>query len=209
EKVGLVGRNGSGKSSFLRILAGEEQADAGTLSRKQGLVVGYLPQEFQLDESASVEENIRSGVADLMAAIARYEAGENLSPEEAHRLLSLIEHADGWNLDGRIETLRRELSAPPGDRPVTSLSGGEKRRVGLCRALLRQPDLLILDEPTNHLDAGAIAWLEGWLAESSSACLFVTHDRYFLDRIATRIVELDQGRFYSHDGNYSDYLAAK
>src|SRR5690606_19672838 len=119
------------------------------------------------------------------------------------------EHGDGWNLENRIETLMRELAAPPANRLVRELSGGEKRRVGLCRALLAQPDLLILDEPTNHLDAGAIAWLEGYLADSKGACLFVTHDRYFLDRIATRIVELADGRFFSHDGNYSDYLIAK
>ncbi|MCB1204034.1 MAG: ATP-binding cassette domain-containing protein, partial [Verrucomicrobiae bacterium] len=209
EKVGLVGRNGCGKSSFLRIAAGEERPDSGTISRRQGLVVGYLPQEFELDEAATVEANIRAGAAELLDAIERYENTHDLSPAESARLLACIEHGDGWNLESRVEMLRRELSAPPGDRPVNLLSGGEKRRVGLCRALLSQPDLLILDEPTNHLDAGAIAWLEGWLAESNSACLFVTHDRYFLDRIATRIVELSDGRFFSHEGNYSDYLNAK
>jgi ABC transport system ATP-binding/permease protein len=210
EKVGLVGRNGCGKSSFLRIVAGEENADAGTVSRKQGLIIGYLPQEFQLDEDATVEANIRNGAAELIAMIDRYENGhDELSHAETDRLLAGIEHGDGWNLENRIETLMRELAAPPADRIVSQLSGGEKRRVGLCRALLAQPDLLILDEPTNHLDAGAIAWLEGYLAESNSACLFVTHDRYFLDRIATRIVELADGRFFSHDGNYSDYLIAK
>ena len=209
EKVGLVGRNGCGKSSFLRIAAGEERPDSGTISRRQGLVVGYLPQEFELDEAATVEANIRAGAAELLDAIERYENTHDLSPAESARLLACIERGDGWNLESRVEMLRRELSAPPGDRPVNLLSGGEKRRVGLCRALLSQPDLLILDEPTNHLDAGAIAWLEGWLAESNSACLFVTHDRYFLDRIATRIVELSDGRFFSHEGNYSDYLNAK
>jgi ATP-binding cassette subfamily F protein uup len=209
EKVGLVGRNGSGKSSFLRIVAGEERPDSGTVSRKQGLVVGYLPQEFQLDDSATVDANIHAGAADLIAAIERYETAHDLSESESARLLSYIEHGDGWNLESRVELLRRELAAPPGDRLVAHLSGGEKRRVGLCRALLSQPDLLILDEPTNHLDAGAIAWLEGWLADSNGACLFVTHDRYFLDRIATRIVELADGRFFSHEGNYSDYLIAK
>ena len=209
EKVGLVGRNGSGKSSFLRIVAGDERPDTGTVSRKQGLVVGYLPQEFQLDDSATVDANIRSGAADLIAAIERYETAHDLSESESARLLSFIDHGDGWQLESRIELLRRELAAPPGDRLVAHLSGGEKRRVGLCRALLSQPDLLILDEPTNHLDAGAIAWLEGWLADSNGACLFVTHDRYFLDRIATRIVELADGRFFSHEGNYSDYLIAK
>jgi ATP-binding cassette subfamily F protein uup len=209
EKVGLVGRNGSGKSSFLRIVADEERPDSGTVSRKQGLVVGYLPQEFQLDDSATVDANIRSGAAELIAAIERYETAHDLSESESARLLSFIDHGDGWNLESRVELLRRELAAPPGDRLVAHLSGGEKRRVGLCRALLSQPDLLILDEPTNHLDAGAIAWLEGWLADSKGACLFVTHDRYFLDRIATRIVELADGRFFSHEGNYSDYLIAK
>ncbi|MDF2377932.1 MAG: ABC-F family ATP-binding cassette domain-containing protein [Verrucomicrobiales bacterium] len=209
EKVGLVGRNGCGKSSFLRIIAGDESADGGTISRKQGLVVGYLPQEFQLDDEATVEANIRAGAADLIGKIERYETAENLSPTEMDRLLVEIEHADGWNLETRIETLMRELSAPPADRVVGYLSGGEKRRVGLCQALVSQPDLIILDEPTNHLDAKAIAWLENYLATMPGACLFVTHDRYFLDRIATRIVELAEGRFFSYDGNYSDYLIGK
>jgi ATP-binding cassette subfamily F protein uup len=209
EKIGLVGRNGCGKSSFLRVLAGVEQPDSGLVSRRQGLVVGYLPQEFELDDDATVEANIRAGAAELIGALERYENASDLSESESQRLLAYIEHADGWSLESRVELLRRELSAPPGDRLVGGLSGGEKRRVGLCRALLAQPDLLILDEPTNHLDAGAIAWLEGWLADSGGACLFVTHDRYFLDRIATRIVELAEGRFFSHEGNYSDYLAAK
>lgn len=209
EKVGLVGRNGCGKSTFLRVIAGEEEADGGTISRKQGLKVGYLSQEFQLDDEATVEENIRAGAAELFAAIDRFETGENLSPAVMEQLQEEIDHADGWNIESRIGILMRELSSPPGDRMVGYLSGGEKRRVGLCRALLAQPDLLILDEPTNHLDAEAIAWLETYLANAGAACLFVTHDRYFLDRIATRIVELSGGRFFSHDGNYSDYLVAK
>ncbi len=209
EKVGLLGRNGSGKSSLLRILAGEEAPDSGIVSRRQGLTVGYLPQEFQLDGSHTVEEAIRSGAAELIDAIARYENTPDLSHHESERLLALIEHADGWNLESRVEMLRRELSAPPADQIVRQLSGGEQRRVALCRALLSYPDLLILDEPTNHLDAEAISWLEGYLAETTSTCLFVTHDRYFLDRIASRILELDGGKFFSHDGNYSDYLIAR
>ncbi|MCP5541642.1 MAG: ATP-binding cassette domain-containing protein [Akkermansiaceae bacterium] len=209
EKVGLVGRNGCGKSSFLRIVAGEEAADDGVISRKQGLAAGYLPQEFQLDEGACVLENIRAGAAELIGAIDRYEHGSGLGSAEMDRLHAQIDHADGWNLEARIEILMRELSAPPADRVVRTLSGGEKRRVGLCRALVSQPDLLVLDEPTNHLDAEAIAWLETYLAAAGGACLFVTHDRYFLDRIATRIVELAGGRFFSHEGNYSDYLIAK
>lgn len=209
EKVGLVGRNGCGKSSFLRIIAREEAPDAGNLSFKQNLAVGYLPQEFQLDADATVEANIRAGASGLIAMIERFETHDNVSDSEMARLQTAIDHADGWNLENRIEILMRELSAPPADRVVRHLSGGEKRRVGLCRALVGQPDLLVLDEPTNHLDAEAIAWLEGYLASSVSACLFVTHDRYFLDRIATRIVELAEGRFYSHEGNYSDYLIEK
>ena len=209
EKVGLVGRNGCGKSSFLRIIAGDEAPDAGSVSRKQGLVTGYLPQEFHLDEDATVEANIRAGAAELITMIERFENAEGISHAEMDQLQSAIDHADGWNLEIRIETLMRKLSAPAGDLVVHHLSGGEKRRVGLCRALVSQPDFLVLDEPTNHLDAGAIAWLENYLANRGGACLFVTHDRYFLDRIATRIVELEGGRFFSHDGNYSDYLVAK
>lgn len=209
EKVGLLGRNGCGKSSFLRIVAGVDQPDSGTMSRRQGLVVSFLPQEFHLDDTATVDDNIRSGSLDLIEALFRFENESDISPTESAQLLALIEHGDGWNLESRVTMLRRELGAPPGDRLVGVLSGGEKRRVALCRALLPQPDLLILDEPTNHLDAGAISWLETWLADSSAACLFVTHDRYFLDRIATRIVELDGGIFFSHEGNYSDYLIAK
>ena len=209
QKVGLLGRNGSGKSSFLKIIAGVEQPDEGTVSRRQGLVTGYLPQEFQLDPELTVEANIRAGAAQLIAMIHRYEQGENVSDKEMDSLAAEIEHLDGWNLETRIDTLMRKLSAPPADRIVRDLSGGEKRRVGLCRALLSQPDLLVLDEPTNHLDHAAIEWLEGYLAGLAGACLLVTHDRYFLDRVATRIIELSEGRFYSHEGNYSDFLIAK
>lgn len=209
EKVGLVGRNGCGKSSFLQIIAGTEEADAGQISRKQGLVTGYLPQEFELNDAATVAENIRAGAAELLGKIERFETVNNLSPVEQEQLQQAIDHADGWNLESRLEILMRELSTPPADRQVSYLSGGEKRRVGLCHALISQPDLLVLDEPTNHLDAEAIAWLEGYLAQEQGACLFVTHDRYFLDRIATRIVELADGRFYSYEGNYSEYLAGK
>jgi len=208
EKLGLVGRNGSGKSSFLKILAGSEKADTGEVARRQGLVVGYLPQEFQLDEDSSVEDNVRSGAAELAAVVARYEAGEGSDAELAD-MEAEIEAKDGWSLDNRIESLMRSLSTPPASRIVSYCSGGEKRRVGLCRALVAQPDLLILDEPTNHLDSEAIEWLEGYIAGYRGACIFVTHDRYFLDRIATHIIELDGGRLFSHEGNYSDYLIAR
>ena len=209
EKVGLVGRNGCGKSTFLQIIAGTEEADAGQISRKQGLVTGYLPQEFELNDAATVGENIRAGAAELLGKIERFETANNLSPVEQEQLQQAIDHADGWNLESRLKILMREISTPPADRQVSYLSGGEKRRVGLCHALISQPGLLVLDEPTNHLDAEAIAWLEGYLAQAQGACLFVTHDRYFLDRIATRIVELADGRFYSYEGNYSEYLAGK
>ncbi len=209
DKIGLVGRNGCGKSTFLRILAGEEQAEGGHVSRKNGLCTGYLPQEFQLDDSRTVEENIRDGAAEIIAKIERFETADNLSEHEYDRLQHEINHVDGWNLETRIETLMRKLSTPPGEQSLKLLSGGEKRRVGLARALASQPDLLILDEPTNHLDAEAIEWMEEYLATLPGACFFVTHDRYFLDRIATRIVELSGGRFFSHEGNFSDFLIAK
>ena len=209
DKIGLVGRNGCGKSSFLRILAEEEKPEGGHISRKQGLVTGYLPQEFQLDDALTVGENIRAGAADLFEKIERFSTAEDLGHGEHDRLQQEIEHADGWNLEIHIETLMRKLATPPADRIVQNLSGGEKRRVGLALALVSRPDLLILDEPTNHLDAEAIEWLEEYIATLPGACFFVTHDRYFLDRIATRVVELSGGRFFSHDGNYSDYLIAK
>ena len=209
EKIGLVGRNGCGKSSFLRILAGQEDPEGGHISRKQGLTTGYLPQEFELEESATVEENIRRGAGDLLEKIRQFESSENLSVAQHEKLQGEIDHADGWNLETRMETLMRELSTPPAGRVVQSLSGGEKRRVGLARALISQPDLLILDEPTNHLDAGAIEWMEEYLATLPGACLFVTHDRYFLERISTRIVELSDGHFFSHEGKFSDYLLAR
>lgn len=208
EKVGLVGRNGSGKSSLLRIIAGEEQPDGGIVSRRNGLVVGYLPQEFRLDDDATVEANVRSGAAAVLELVARYESGDVRSSEEAE-MLTHIETLGGWDVDSRVKTAMTELFCPPADRIVRDLSGGEKRRVALARAIVSQPDLLLLDEPTNHLDAESIRWLEEYLIGTKSACLFVTHDRYFLDRIATRIAELDQGRIWVHEGNYSGYLTSR
>ncbi len=208
EKVGLVGRNGCGKTSLLKILAGVERADSGELSVRRGLRIGYLPQEFELDGSASVVANIRAGAADLIEWIRRYEAGEG-SEAEHTELLHQIEAADGWNLDSRIKATATALSAPPLDAMVGPLSGGEKRRVALCRALVSQPDLLLLDEPTNHLDSESIRWLEDYLKGFPGAVIFVTHDRYFLDVIATRILEISEGRCYSHEGNYTAYLESK
>jgi ABC transport system ATP-binding/permease protein len=208
ERVGLVGRNGSGKSTFLQIAAGVMKPDGGELNQRRDLVVGYMPQMFELDEAATVHANILSGAQRILDLIAEYEA----APAESGRsgiLLDQISHFDGWNLEHRIKSLITNLHAPDADRVVSSLSGGEKRRVALCRALLARPDFLILDEPTNHLDTGSIEWLEDFLARYSGTCLFVTHDRYFLDRVATRILELSRGKFSSFDGNYTDYLIAR
>ncbi|MBX3740980.1 MAG: ABC-F family ATP-binding cassette domain-containing protein [Akkermansiaceae bacterium] len=208
EKVGLVGRNGCGKTSLLKILTGQQKADSGDLSLRRGIRVGYLPQEFELDPGLSVHENIAAGAADIVDAIRRYENGEGSEAELAD-LLHFIDHTDGWNLDARIKATVTALGAPPLEAPVAPLSGGEKRRVALCRALACQPDLLLLDEPTNHLDAESIRWLEDYLKTFPGAVIFVTHDRYFLDVIATRIIEIDNGKAYSHPGNYTAYLESK
>lgn len=208
ERVGLVGRNGCGKSTFLKIAATVLEPDSGEVITRRELVTGYLPQEFALDETASVHANILEGARHILDLIRDYET----EPPESLRsgeLLDHIHHFDGWNIEHRISHLVSHLGAPDPERKTGTLSGGEKRRVALCRALLARPDLLILDEPTNHLDTESILWLENYLAQDSGACLFVTHDRYFLDRIATRIVELANGEFISHRGNYTAYLEAK
>jgi ATP-binding cassette subfamily F protein uup len=208
ERVGLVGRNGSGKSTFLQIAAGVMKPDAGEFNQRRDLVVGYMPQMFELEDEGTVHANILSGAQRILDLIAEYET----APAESARsgvLLDQISHFDGWNLEHRIKSLITNLHAPDPDRVVGSLSGGEKRRVALCRALLARPDFLILDEPTNHLDTGSIEWLEDFLARYQGTCLFVTHDRYFLDRIATRVLELSGGKFHSYEGNYTDYLIAR
>jgi ATP-binding cassette subfamily F protein uup len=208
EHIGLVGRNGSGKSTFLQIAAGVAHADSGEFTWRRDLVTGYMPQVSGLDEAATVHANILSGAQRILDLIAEYERLPGDSPLSATLLDQIIQH-DGWNLEHRIKSLITNLHAPESGRIVGTLSGGEKRRVALCRALLARPDFLILDEPTNHLDTGSIEWLEDFLARYAGTCLFVTHDRYFLDRVATRIVELSRGQFTNYDGNYTDYLLAR
>lgn len=208
EKIGVVGRNGSGKTSLLKILGGEEAPDDGKVSRRNRLVVGYLSQEFTLLDDAPVLENVRAGASEIITLIEKYEGGEG-TPDELTALADEIEAVDGWNLDQRIDILFQKLNLPPKDRVVRYLSGGEKRRVALARALAARPELLILDEPTNHLDTETINWLEDYLTSYRGACLFVTHDRYFLDRLATRIIEVADGRCFTHEGNYGEYLEAK
>jgi len=208
ERIGLVGRNGSGKSTFLRIAAGELEPDSGKFTRRRELITGYLPQIFALDDAATVATNIRHGAQRVLELLAEYETTP-AAGERAATLLDQINHHDGWELDRHIGSLATHLNAPALDRVVGTLSGGEKRRVALCRALIARPDFLILDEPTNHLDTVSIEWLEDFLARYPGACLFVTHDRYFLDRIATRIIELSRGGFANYEGSYNDYLVTK
>jgi ABC transport system ATP-binding/permease protein len=208
ERVGLVGRNGAGKTTFLQIAAGILQPDAGEFVRRRNLVTGYMAQRMALEESETVGSNILAGARHILALVAEYERLPGDSPQSA-TLLDQINHFDGWNIEHRIKSLISHLHTPGPERFVATLSGGEKQRVALCRALIARPDFLILDEPTNHLDTDSIEWLEDFLARYSGSCLFVTHDRYFLDRVPTRIVELSHGQFFSYDGNYTDFLLAR
>jgi ATP-binding cassette ChvD family protein len=218
-KIGVVGLNGAGKSSVLRIMAGLDTPSNGDADLQPGATVGLLQQEPALDASKTVRENVEDGVAELRGWLARFDDVSNAMAEpdadfdsllaEQGVLLEKIEHANGWELDSRIEQAMDALRCPPGDEPVTTLSGGERRRVALCKLLLEQPDLLLLDEPTNHLDAESVQWLEQHLAKYPGAVLAVTHDRYFLDNVAQWILELDRGRAYPYEGNYSTYLEKK
>jgi ATP-binding cassette subfamily F protein uup len=208
DRIGLIGNNGSGKTTLLKIIAGVMMADSGSVERRRDIVVGYLSQDFQLDDTKSVYDNIVDGAHDVIDYLREYESlpGES---DRRHMLEAQIHHRDGWNLQNRIETAMHSLNVPDKDRDIQTLSGGEKRRVALCKAIISRPDLLILDEPTNHLDTRSIEWMEEFLAGFSGACLFVTHDRYFLDAIANRTVELSNGVCHSHDGNYTDFLIDK
>ncbi|MFA6978955.1 MAG: ATP-binding cassette domain-containing protein [Ignavibacteriaceae bacterium] len=208
DRIGLVGRNGAGKSTFLKVVAGILGADSGEVAKKKNLVIGMLSQEFTLDETKNVHDNILDGAIKIVSLLKEYEELPHDS-EQRHLLEEKILQVDGWDLERKIDLLITSLNAPKADREIVTLSGGEKRRVALCRALISQPDLLILDEPTNHLDTNSIEWIENFLANYKGTCIFVTHDRYFLDRIANRIVELSSGTFFSHQGNYTDYLINK
>src|SRR6478609_6157534 len=204
-KIGVVGPNGAGKSTVLRIMAGLDQPSNGDAQLSPGYSVGLLAQEPSLDETKTVRENVE----EVSVAMGEPDADFDALLTEQGNLMEKIEHANGWELDSRIEQAMDALRCPPGDEPVTHLSGGERRRVALCRLLLEQPDLLLLDEPTNHLDAESVQWLEQHLAAYKGAILAVTHDRYFLDNVAEWILELDRGRLYPYEGNYSTYLEKK
>ncbi len=208
DRIGLVGRNGCGKTTFLRILAGLQTPDSGNVSPRRDLVVSYLPQDFMLDGAKNVYENVRDGAQHVLNLITEFESLPHDSKrheELEHRVQAL----EGWTLDRRIETAMSHLNCPDGERRVESLSGGEKRRVAMCRAIVSRPDFLMLDEPTNHLDPESIEWVAEFLQDFGGTFLVVTHDRYFLDRVASTILELCDGKFFSHAGNYTDYLLDK
>ena len=216
-KIGVVGPNGAGKSSILKIMAGIDQPSNGEAFADPEASVGILMQEPQLDESKTVRENVEDGLGDVMQNLKRYnEIAEKMATDYSDELMEemgvlqeKLDHADAWEFDSRIDQAMDALRCPPGDSPVTKLSGGEKRRVALCRLLLQAPDLLLLDEPTNHLDAESVAWLEKFLQDYKGAVLCITHDRYFLDHIAEWICEVDRGHLYPYQGNYSTYLEKK
>ncbi|ASY63727.1 ABC transporter, ATP-binding protein [Sinorhizobium sojae CCBAU 05684] len=212
-KIGILGPNGAGKSTVLRIMAGLDHEYTGEAWVAEGATVGYLPQEPQLNPAKTVVENVMEGVAAKKAILDRYnELMMNYSDETAEegaKLQDIIDSQNLWDLDSQVEMAMDALRCPPSDADVNNLSGGEKRRVALCKLLLSQPDLLLLDEPTNHLDAETIAWLEKHLREYPGAVLMITHDRYFLDNVTGWILELDRGRGIPYEGNYSAYLEAK
>ena len=218
-KIGMVGPNGAGKSTILKIMAGLDQPSNGEARLSPGYSVGILLQEPPLDESKTVLENVQEGMGELFKKVQRFNAiGEEMAEEgadfdalmaEMGTLQGDIDAANGWDLDSQLEQAMDALRCPPGDEPVTHLSGGERRRVALCKLLLEKPDLLLLDEPTNHLDAESVLWLEQHLQQYEGAVIAVTHDRYFLDHVAEWIAEVDRGHLYPYEGNYSTYLEKK
>jgi ATPase subunit of ABC transporter with duplicated ATPase domains len=220
-KIGVLGANGAGKSSLLRIMAGVDRDFLGEAFPASGLRIGYLPQEPELDPAKDVRGNVEEGVAEVRALLTRFEEvsaklGEPLGDAEMEKLLDeqaklqdKIDASNAWDLDRTVELAMDALRVPPGDMDVAKISGGERRRVALCRLLLSRPDMLLLDEPTNHLDAESVAWLERFLKEYSGTVVAITHDRYFLDNVAGWILELDRGHGIPWEGNYSSWLEQK
>jgi ATP-binding cassette ChvD family protein len=220
-KIGIVGPNGAGKSTLMKIMAGIDKEFQGEAWPGENITVGYLPQEPQLDPSKNVLENVKDGARDVADMVDRFNAisAEMGDPkddtdfdalmEEMGELQGKIDAVDGWTLDNQLEVAMEALRCPPSDWPVESLSGGEKRRIALTRLLIQKPSILLLDEPTNHLDAESVQWLENHLKEYSGAVLMITHDRYFLDNVVSWILELDRGKYFPYEGNYSTYLEKK
>ncbi|MFA6115065.1 MAG: energy-dependent translational throttle protein EttA [Sphingomonas sp.] len=220
-KIAIIGPNGSGKSTLMKIMGGIDPDFTGEAWAAEGIKVGYLPQEPQLDPTRTVLENVKLGAGPVATMVERFNAisAEMGDPKddtdfdalmtEMGELQEKIDAADGWALDSQLEQAMEALRCPPGDSPVTNLSGGEKRRVALCKLLLEKPDILLLDEPTNHLDAESVQWLENYLKEYTGNVILVTHDRYFLDNVVNWVLELDRGRYYTYESNYSGYLEKK
>ena len=218
-KIGIVGPNGAGKSTLIKIMAGIDKDFTGEAWPGEGITVGYLEQEPELDPTKTVLENVKDGARETADLVERFNAisAEMAEPdadfeklgEEMSELQTKIDAVDGWTLDNQLEIAMEALRCPPGDWPVSDLSGGEKRRVALTRLLIQKPSILLLDEPTNHLDAESVQWLENHLKEYAGAVLMITHDRYFLDNVVGWILELDRGSYYPYEGNYSTYLEKK
>ena len=220
-KIAIIGRNGAGKSTLMKIMAGQDDECQGEAWAGEGIRVGYLAQEPQLDETKTVKENVMDGVREVADLVGRFNEISNIMgdpPEDADfdalmeemgELQEKIDAVDGWTLDNQLEIAMEALRCPPGDSPVTDLSGGEKRRVALCRLLLDKPEILMLDEPTNHLDAESVAWLEKHLIDYAGNVILVTHDRYFLDNVVNWVLEIDRGKGLPFEGNYSSWLENK
>src|SRR6202451_3300315 len=216
-KIGVVGPNGTGKSTLLKIMAGVEQVSNGEAKLMPGFTVGILAQEPKLNEDKTVLGNVEEGVAETKRLLDQYnEIAEKMATDYSDELMDQmsklqeqIDHKDAWDLDSQLEQAMDALRCPPPDSDVTSLSGGERRRVALCKLLLQQPDLLLLDEPTNHLDAESVLWLEQHLEKYPGTVIAITHDRYFLENVAQWILELDRGHAYPYEGNYTTYLETK